>query len=230
MSRFFARLGRLLLMLALWAVLAPPLVVAVYRFVPVPVTSLMVVRLFEGAGLHKQWRPLDRISPRLVDAVIAAEDAQFCRHNGFDLKAIETALAHNQKGGKLKGGSTISQQTAKNAVLWPQRSWVRKGFEAYVTVLMEALWPKRRIMEVYLNVIEWAPGVYGAEAASQHHFGHGADQLTRREAARLAAVLPRPRKWNAGQPGPYVRGRATTIQTRMRVVQNEGLSACARPR
>lgn len=222
-------LGRWLVTIALFCVIAPPVVVLVYRFVPVPVTSLMVIRLFEGKGWQYQWKPLSKISPKLVDAVIAAEDAQFCTHHGFDVEAIEKALKHNKKGRKIKGGSTISQQTAKNAVLWPQRSWVRKGAEAYVTVLMEAIWPKRRIMEVYLNVIEWGPGIYGAEAAARHHFGHSAKTLSNREAARLAAVLPRPLKWNAGKPGPYVRSRAGTIQARMRVVRNEGLSRCAHP-
>jgi monofunctional biosynthetic peptidoglycan transglycosylase len=221
--------GRWVVLVALWAVVAPPVVVLVYRFVPVPITSLMVIRLFEGQELHKDWVPLSRISPKLVQAVIASEDAKFCTHHGFDVEAIEKALDHNRKGRKLKGGSTITQQTAKNAVLWPQRSWVRKGLEAYVTMLMEGLWPKKRIMEVYLNVIEWAPGVYGAEAAAQHHFGHSAKTLNNREAARLAAVLPRPLKWNAGKPGPYVSSRAGTIQARMRVIRNEGLARCAQP-
>lgn len=226
---FLKTLGQALAAIVLFCVIAPPVVVLAYRFLPVPVTSLMVIRLFEGEGFDHQWRSLRDISPKLADAVIAAEDAQFCTHHGFDVEAIEKALKHNRKGRKIKGGSTISQQTAKNAVLWPQRSWVRKGAEAYVTVLMEAIWPKRRIMEVYLNVIEWGPGVYGAEAAARHHFGHSAKTLSNREAARLAAVLPSPRKWNAGKPGPYVRARAGTIQARMRVVRNEGLSRCARP-
>ncbi len=227
-TQLIKTLGRWAMLIALWLVVAPPVVVLVYRFVPIPITSLMVIRLFDGHGLHKKWVPLAEISPKLSQAVIAAEDAKFCSHAGFDVDAIEKALAHNTKGRKLKGGSTISQQTAKNAFLWPQRSWVRKGMEAYITVLMETLWPKRRIMEVYLNVIEWAPGVYGAEAASQHHFGHSAKTLTNREAARLAAVLPRPLKWNAGKPGPYVKSRAGTIQARMNVVRPRGLARCVK--
>lgn len=205
--------------------------VALYRFVPPPQTWLMTIRLFEGEGRDYRWRSLDDISPRLVEAVIASEDATFCAHSGFDMKAIEQALKTNARAekrgsGRIRGGSTISQQTAKNVFLWPGRDWIRKGLEAGYTVLIEATWGKRRIMEVYLNVAEWGPGVYGAEAASRYWFDKSARDLTAREAARLAAILPSPRRYKAAAPGPYVRRRASRVQAAMGTVRNDGLSAC----
>lgn len=205
--------------------------VAVPRLLPPPVTFLMVARSFEGEGLSYRWRSLDDISPRLVEAVIASEDSTFCTHRGFDMKAIEKALKANVRAekrgnGRIRGGSTISQQTAKNVFLWPGRDWVRKGLEAGYTVLIETLWGKRRIVEVYLNVAEWAPGVYGAEAAAQHWFGKSAKDLSAREAARLAAILPSPRRYDASSPGPYVRRRASRVQAAMGTVRNDGLAAC----
>ena len=200
--------------------------VAAHRLVPPPVTFLMVTRAIEGEGLSYRWKSLDDISPRLVEAVIASEDARFCSHRGFDMEAIEKALKANEQGGRIRGGSTISQQTAKNVFLWPGRDWIRKGLEAGYTVLIETLWGKRRIMEVYLNVAEWAPGVYGAEAASRHWCGKSASDLTPREAARLAAILPSPRRYNASSPGPYVRRRASRVQAAMGTVRNERLAAC----
>ena len=200
--------------------------VGIHRFLPPPTTFLMVSRSLEGEGLSYRWRSLDEISPRLVEAVIASEDSTFCAHRGFDMKAIERALKSNEKGGRIRGGSTISQQTAKNVFLWPGRDWVRKGLEAGYTVLIETVWGKRRIVEVYLNVAEWAPGVYGAEAAAQHWFGKSASDLTAREAARLAAILPSPRRYNASSPGPYVRRRASQVQAAMGTVRNDGLAAC----
>ena len=200
--------------------------VLVHRLVPPPATFLMVTRVFEGEGLSYRWRSLDHISPRLVEAVIASEDSTFCAHHGFDMKAIEKALKANGRGGRIRGGSTISQQTAKNVFLWPGRDWIRKGLEAGYTVLIETLWGKRRIVEVYLNVAEWAPGVYGAEAAARHWFGKSASDLSAREAARLAAILPSPRRYNASSPGPYVRRRASRVQAAMGTVRNDGLAAC----
>ena len=205
--------------------------VAIHRFVPPPATFLMVTRSIEGEGLTYRWRSLDDISPRLVEAVIASEDSTFCAHRGFDMKAIEKALKANARAekrgaGRLRGGSTISQQTAKNVFLWPGRDWIRKGLEAGYTVLIETLWGKRRIVEVYLNVAEWAPGVYGAEAAAQHWFGKSAGELSAREAARLAAILPSPRRYNASSPGPYVRRRASRVQAAMGTVRNDGLANC----
>jgi len=196
------------------------------RFLPVPATFLMTSRLIEGEGRDYRWRSLEQISPRLVQAVIASEDSSFCAHRGFDMKAIETALKANERGGRIRGGSTISQQTAKNVFLWPGRDWIRKGLEAGYTVAIETVWGKRRIMEIYLNVAEWAPGVYGAEAGARHWFGKPASELTALEAARLAAILPSPRRYNASSPGPYVRRRASRIQAAMGTVREQGLAGC----
>ena len=218
------KLGCFAVLIAL--ALAPLAGVLIHAVVPPPITLLMVTRLFEGEGLHVRWRGLTRISPDLVDAVIAAEDARFCEHNGFDLEAIQEAMEDNADGGRVRGGSTISQQTAKNVFLWPGRSWIRKGLEAGYTVLIETFWTKRRIVEVYLNVAEMGPGVYGAEAAARHWFGKSASELTRSEAAHLAAILPNPREYRAAGSGPYVRRRARAIQGNMAVIRNEGLSAC----
>lgn len=205
--------------------------VVAYAVLPPPVTFLMVSRLAGGEGLSYRWKGLNDISPRLVEAAIAAEDSTFCAHRGFDMKAIERALQANARTekrgrGRIRGGSTISQQTAKNVFLWPGRDWIRKGFEAGYTVLIETVWGKRRIMEVYLNVAEWAPGVYGAEAAARHWYGKSARDLTPREAARLAAILPSPRRYQAASPGPYVRRRASRIQAAMGTVRNDGLASC----
>jgi monofunctional biosynthetic peptidoglycan transglycosylase len=212
--------------LILLLVLGPLVLVGVYRFLPPPVTILMLQRAGED-GLRKDWRPLDRIDADLVHAVVAAEDSRFCAHRGFDVEAIRKAMEANETSSKVRGGSTISQQTAKNVFLWPQRSWVRKGLEAGFTVLIETIWGKPRIMEVYLNVIEFAPGVYGAEAAAQRWFGKSAEDLTRTEAARLAAILPAPRRYKAASPGPYVRRRSGRIAAAIQVVRDDGLSACA---
>lgn len=213
------------------AFLAPVTWVAIYRVAPAPGTTLMMVRAAEGAHIRHRNVPISRISPHLVRAVIAAEDARFCEHNGFDVEAIQEAMERNKRGGRLRGASTISQQTAKNLFLWPARSWLRKGLETYFTGLIEFMWPKRRIMEAYLNVAEWGDGVFGAEAAAQAHFGVSAEDLTPMQAARLAAVLPNPNEWRADRPGPYVRRRAATILQRARIVGNEGLANCVlRPR
>jgi monofunctional biosynthetic peptidoglycan transglycosylase len=169
---------------------------------------------------------MGQISPALVRAVIAAEDARFCEHHGFDLLAIRKAMAANAAGKKLRGGSTISQQTAKNVFLWPGRDWVRKGLEAWFTVLIELVWGKERIMEVYLNSIEWGPGVYGAEAAAQRNFRVPASRLTAGQAARLAAIVPKPLSWKAAKPGPYVRSRSGKITRNAGIVRREGLTAC----
>ena len=217
----------LLIWLLILGVGVPVVVTALYRFLPPPVTILMVQRSLQGKGLDYRWRSLDRISPALTQAAVAAEDAHFCDHHGFDFDALGKAMAHNERRpGKIRGGSTISQQTAKNVFLWPDRSYVRKGLEAYFTVLIEGLWGKRRIMEVYLNVIEWGPGIYGAEAAAQHYFHKSADRLTRKESSRLTAILPSPLKWRATKPGPYVKRRSRRIGGAMGTVRNEGLAAC----
>ncbi len=211
----------------LFAVLLPPAQVAVTRLVPPPPTALMLIRLAQGRGYDQRWRPLSAISPALARAVVAAEDARFCEHDGFDWEALREAAARNAEGGRLRGGSTISQQTAKNVFLWPSRDYLRKGLEAGYTVLIETLWGKRRILEVYLNVVEWGPGVYGAEAAAQRDFHEGADRLTPAQAARLAAVLPSPLRWSARRPGGGVRRRAGRIGANARIVAQDDLAACA---
>lgn len=224
------RVGRIvrgLLVLALMiGFVGPVLTVAVYRFVPPPITILMVQRLLEGQGFSRSWRGLGDISPNLVRSAIAAEDANFCSHHGFDLEAIRKALAHNESSDRVRGGSTISQQTAKNVFLWPDRSYVRKGLEAYFTVLIEVMWGKPRIMEVYLNSIEFGPGVYGAQAAARKNFGVDAEDLSRTQAARLAAVLPSPLRYKADTPGPYVRRRTGRIQAAAGTVRRDNLDAC----
>ncbi|WP_293906480.1 monofunctional biosynthetic peptidoglycan transglycosylase [Phenylobacterium sp.] len=206
--------------------IGPVVVVAIYRFVPPPVTFLMIQRTIEGRGFERQWVPMSQISPTLVRAVIAAEDARFCEHHGFDVGAIQKAMAANEQGKTLRGGSTISQQTAKNVFLWPSRDWIRKGLEAWFTVLIEVGWGKERIMEVYLNSIEWGPGVYGAEAAAQHSFHVHASALTAAQAARLAAILPKPLSWKAAAPGPYIQRRSGKITRNAGVVRRQGLTAC----
>lgn len=220
-------LGLLIRWAIILGVVVPVGAVVVYRFVPPPATLLMLMRRTEGERLDYRWRSLDRISPSLAQAVIASEDAKFCSHHGFDADAIQDALENNERRpGRIRGGSTVSQQTAKNVFLWPARSWVRKGLEAYFTGLIELAWPKRRIMEMYLNVAEWGPGVYGAEAAARHWFGKSAANLTRTEAARLAAILPSPRRYRAAKPGPYVQRRARLIVARAGVVRRDGLAGC----
>ena len=222
------RLFRTLVVLVLiFGLIGPVALVILYRFVPPPMTVLMVERLFQGRGFDRRWVPLSEISPRLVGAVIASEDSGFCRHHGFDVAAMEKALQHNAEDpNRIRGGSTISQQTAKNIFLWPHRDYVRKGLEAYFTVLIEAIWGKPRIMEVYLNSIEWGPGIYGAQAAAQRGFGVDARALTTAQAARLAVIVPKPLAWKADRPGRYVRRRSGTIQARAGVVRREGLADC----
>jgi monofunctional biosynthetic peptidoglycan transglycosylase len=222
------RIVRFLFLLVLvFGLIGPVTVTIVYRFIPPPLTYLMIQRAFEGRGFERDWVPLERISPKLVRAVIAAEDARFCQHRGFEFEAMKKAMEHNKRRpNRIRGGSTISQQTAKNVFLWPQRSYVRKGLEAYFTVLIETIWGKPRIMEVYLNSIEMGPGIYGAEAAAQHYFGVSADKLSATQAARLAAILPNPLKWRAAKPGPYVKRRSGKITRAAGTVREEGLAAC----
>jgi len=218
---------RLALTVLAVVILGPPLLVLIYRIVPPPGTILMVQRAIEGHGWDYRWRPLSQISPALVDAAVASEDANFCTHHGFDFDAMQKAMKHNERRpNRIKGGSTISQQTAKNVFLWPGRDYVRKGIEAGYTVLIETLWGKRRIMEVYLNVVEFGPGVYGAQAASQNVFHVDASQLSPAQAARLIAVLPRPLKWSAEAPGRYVAGRTRKIDWRIGTVREAGLADC----
>lgn len=204
------------------------LMVVVYRFVPPPVTLTMIGDALGGHGIHKSWRPLSQISPNMARAVIAGEDARFCTHHGFDFTAIETAYARNARGGRIRGGSTISQQTAKNVFLIQGGGYARKALEAYFTVLIETMWGKRRIMEVYLNVAETGIGTYGVEAGSQRYFGHGAADLNSSEAGRIAAVLPLPKKRAVVAPRGFTRRHGNAIARRVGVVRSDGLDACLR--
>lgn len=201
------------------------LLVTLYRFVPPPVTITM---LLDANGITKDWTNLDAIDPDMARAAIAAEDGKFCSHHGFDVDAIAKAAMHNASGGRIRGGSTISQQTAKNVFLWQGGGFVRKGLEAWFTVLIEAIWGKRRIMEVYLNVAETGIGTYGVQAGAIRYFRHGADRLSRAEAARIAAVLPLPKKRAAVAPSGFTRRYGNSIAARIGVVQRDGLDACVR--
>lgn len=207
---------RLLTAAGLLFVALPLFMVLVYRIVPVPLTPLMLIRLVEGQGLSHDWVSYDEIAPVMARSVVAAEDGKFCDHFGFDWDAINDALDAADEGRRLRGGSTISQQTAKNVFLWPGRSWTRKGLEAGFTVLIETIWGKRRILEVYLNSVEFGPGVYGVEAAARHHFGTSAAALSARQAALLAAVLPNPLRFSASKPSAYVNRYAARIEGRAR--------------
>ncbi|MFI4965408.1 MAG: monofunctional biosynthetic peptidoglycan transglycosylase [Caulobacterales bacterium] len=229
-------LGRLvrwaLVLVLVFGLVGPVAVVAIYRVVPPPMTYLMVERMFQGRGFDRRWVPLKRISPQLVRSVIGAEDSRFCEHHGFDWDAIRKAMAHNEAHnsgngrGRIRGGSTISQQTAKNVFLWPHRDWARKGLETWFTVLIEGIWGKPRIMEVYLNSIEWGPGIYGAEAAAQANFHASAADLSPAQAARLAAIIPKPLAWKAARPGPYIQRRGGHIAAAAGTVRRDGLADC----
>ena len=198
------------------------LLVAVYIVINTPLTPLMIIRVFEGwfggknVGITKTWKSYDEISPNVFRSLMAGEDGKFLKHNGFDWNAIERAKKTNErrKGKRLIGASTISMQTSKNVFLWHGRNYVRKGLEAYFTVLIEALWGKKRILEVYANCIEWGDGIYGVEAASQAYFGKSCEKLSAREAALLAAIVPNPRRWSASKPTSYIQRRASMIQAR----------------
>lgn len=215
------KLFKILLKLLLYALVIPIIIVVIFKWVPVPATPLMAIRYFEQKQTDQKtvwkhdWVPLEDISKNLQLAVICSEDQNFLKHRGFDIQAIEKAIEDNQKGKRIRGGSTISQQTAKNVFLWPQRSWLRKGMEAYVTILIELIWSKERIMEVYLNSIEMGNGVYGAEAAAQYWFKKPASKLSKSEAAAIAAILPRPLKYKANPPTAYIASRKLWIMKQM---------------
>ena len=222
MKGFLAFVAKALLGLVAFSILWA----GAYRLLNPPTTYLMIRDRLAGLEVKQQWVGLDEMSRHIPRAVIAAEDSRFCQHRGFDVEAIEKAMEANEKGRKLRGGSTISQQTAKNAFLWPGRTMVRKGMEAWFTVLIELIWGKPRIMEIYLNIAEFGRGVFGVEAASRHYFKKPARDLSRQEAARLAAILPQPIKRDAAAPGRYTKRYANRIAGRTRVVANEGLDAC----
>ena len=197
-----------------------------YRFINPPITINMIGDLTHGRGAHKEWMPIGEIDRDMVRASIAAEDSKFCTHHGFDVEAIENAMIRNASGGRIRGGSTISQQTAKNTFLWQGGGYARKGVEAWFTFLIEHLWGKRRIMEVYLNVAETGIGTYGVNAGAQRYYGHDASAMSPLEAARLAAVLPLPKKRGAVAPMGFTRRYGNTIAARIGVVARDDLDAC----
>lgn len=221
MSKIFKFIAKTLLALLIFTVLW----VVIYRFVPVPGTPLMLIRkISEGTPINHTWVPMEKISPDMAIAVVASEDAHFMEHNGFDWKQIEQAYTDAEKGKRLRGASTISQQTAKNVFLWPGRSWVRKGLEAYFTVLIEFFWSKERIMEVYLNSIETGEGLYGIAAVAEMNFKKSPDKLTKRECALIAATLPNPRRFSSKKPSKYIIKRQTAILKEMKYIRNSELS------
>jgi monofunctional biosynthetic peptidoglycan transglycosylase len=211
--RFFAKL-------LFWSIIFSVGLVVLFKYVPIPTTPLMVIRYFENTDDAKNWKhdwvPIEKISKNIQLAVICSEDQKFLKHNGFDIEAIEKAYEYNKKGKRIKGGSTISQQTAKNVFLWPERSWLRKGLETYFTFLIEQIWTKERILEVYLNSIEMGPGVYGVEAASQYWFKKPASRLDAYEAAAIASILPNPRKYRANPATSYIQKRKQWIVKQMK--------------
>jgi monofunctional biosynthetic peptidoglycan transglycosylase len=216
-KRFF----KFILRLILWLFAFSIVVVIFFKWVPVPITPLMLIRNIEQLQddkklvLKHDWVPIEAISKNLQLAVICSEDQNFLAHNGFDMEAIEKAIEHNKKGKRIRGASSISQQTAKNVFLWPQRSWFRKGLEVYFTFLIELFWSKERIMEVYLNSIEMGNGIYGVEAASQFWFKKPAIKLNRNEAAAIAAILPNPLRYRANPATNYIQGRKNWIVRQM---------------
>ncbi|WP_426062808.1 monofunctional biosynthetic peptidoglycan transglycosylase [Flavobacterium sp. DSP2-3-1] len=223
-TSFMSKLTRFLLKIVLWFVGISLFFVVFFKFVPVPFTPLMVIRGIENKVAGKEvffshdWEPIENISMNLQKAVIASEDGTFLKHNGFDFVAMQKAYKSNERGRRIKGGSTISQQTAKNVFLWQGRSYLRKGLEAYFTVLIEIIWGKERIMEVYLNSIEMGNGVYGAQAATEHWYRKDASSLTLMQAAGIAAILPNPRKYSATSSSTYINRRKAKIVRVMRQV------------
>lgn len=213
---------KILMWLAVGFLVSTFLAVLIYRWAPVKYTPLMFIRSWSHSDdktytdYKHRWVPLDSISPYLPVAVMASEDQKFLSHNGFDYEAIKEARAEYEAGGRRRGASTISQQTAKNVYLWPQSSWLRKGLEAYFTVLIELTWSKRRIMEVYLNSIEMGPGIYGIEAVAQAHFHCHASELSRSQCALIAATLPNPRRFSSAHPSRYMRKRQHQIERQMK--------------
>jgi monofunctional glycosyltransferase len=223
---FIRKSIRFLVRAALWFVIISVVWVLLYRFIDPPATYLTLRDELKGANVQRTWADLEDMTPTIALAAVAAEDKNFCRHNGFDFEAIRQARAANARakangGTKLRGASTISQQVAKNVFLWPQRSYVRKGLEAWFTVLIELLWPKRRIMEVYLNVAEWGPAVYGAEAAADHYFNKHADALTRTESARLVSILPSPLKWSPTAPSKRIKRKSRNVRRALSTVRSQ---------
>ncbi len=220
------RIGRFVGRAILAFVVVSLLWVIAYRIVPPPFTFTMLGDVLEGHSITKHWMPLSRIDPNMARAAIAAEDAKFCSHHGFDTQAIEDAMKRNARGGRIRGGSTISQQTAKNAFLWQNGGYFRKALEAWFTLLIEGIWGKQRIMEVYLNIAETGIATYGVNAGSQRYFGHDASRMSVSEAARMAAVLPLPKRREATIPTGYTRRYGNAVARRVGVVRNDGLDRC----
>jgi monofunctional glycosyltransferase len=222
-------LGRILgwiIKLILALLIGSVLWVLAYRFINPPTTFTMLGDMIAGRGAARDWMPIGEMDRDMVRASIAAEDSKFCQHRGFDFEAIEDAMKRNASGGRIRGGSTISQQTAKNAFLWQGGGYARKGAEAWFTFLIEHLWGKRRIMEVYLNLAETGIGTYGVNAGSQRYFGHDASAMSAMEAARIAAVLPLPKKRGATAPKGFTRRYGNTISSRIGTVARDALDAC----
>ena len=221
---------RIVTILFAFALPMPVLLLLLFRFVPVPVTPQILLDAVTLQPVKYSWRSYDEISPNLARSVIGSEDQNFCNHNGFDWKDIDKALKQHERHPKrrLRGASTISQQVARTLFLLPLRSWVRKGAEAYLTVLVEAFWPKKRILTAYLNLVDWGGGNYGAEAASEVYFGVPASALSKAQAARLATVLPNPDKWRAARPGRYVARRTGVVEDRAWEVTRDGLDWCVK--
>jgi len=221
-SPLLDKISSMALKVLLWFLTATILWVLIYRFVDPPITLLMIQRNIERSNedkphkMEKKWVDFEDMSDNMKRAAVSAEDQLFLKHIGFDVKAIEKAFQTNKKGKKIKGGSTISQQTAKNVFLWPGRSWIRKGFEAYFTLLIELFWSKERILEVYLNVIEMGDGIYGAEAAAQAYYGKSCTKMSRAQAALIAACFPNPRRWTPKKATTYIRHRQYLIMRNMR--------------
>ena len=210
----------------LWIIVIVHLYALVLRVIPVPGTILMMQRAGAGETIRKDWTRLEDISPHLPRAVMGGEDSKFCEHLGIDFTAIGQALQDNAEGGRRRGGSTITQQTSKNVFLWNGGGYVRKAAEAWLALYTNVVWGKRRTMEIYLNVAEWGDGIFGAEAAAQARFGKSAKELTAREAALLAAVLPSPNKWKVSPTGPYVNGSAITLMKRAEVIRTSQYDSC----
>jgi monofunctional biosynthetic peptidoglycan transglycosylase len=221
-GRFIGWIAKLVLGLLLFSILW----VLAYRFINPPITATMAADMIAGRGADRDWMPITQIDRDMVRAAIAAEDSKFCQHNGFDFDAIQDAMKRNASGGRIRGGSTISQQTAKTTFLWNGGGYARKGVEAWFTFLIEKLWGKRRIMEVYLNNAETGIGTYGVNAGSLRYYGHDASAMSPTEAARIAAVLPLPKKRGAIAPKGFTRRYGNTIAARLGVVGRDGLDAC----
>lgn len=226
LGRIFRRIARIFLKIAVTFLIGSVTLVLIYRFVDPPLTPLMLIRSLEGlgegrfVGVSKEWIGIDEVDPDLLSAIIAAEDARFATHGGIDWEAVDAAREYNEKhkGDKVRGASTITMQCARNVFLWQGRNYLRKGLEAYFTYLTELLWGKERILEIYINAIEWGDGIYGVNQAALEYFGTPASKLTRRQAALLAAVLPNPRRWSPAAPTPYIEKRVASITKGARIV------------